>query len=105
VSNERPGHGSLLGRDALRRLARDVRGQRQPAPASDYDQAAFAVSCGAIDAPADWDGSPSRLGPAWWNFDPSDIDQCPDDYHDLAEGCVSDEERSNGPRAGKRGRR
>jgi hypothetical protein len=64
---------------------------------SDYDQAAFAVSCGAIDAPADWDGSPSRLSPSWWDFDPGDIDQCPDDYRELAEDCVSDEERSNGP--------
>jgi hypothetical protein len=63
---------------------------------SDYDQAAFAVSCGALSAPADWDGSPSRLG-SWWDFDPSDIDQCPEDYRALAEDCVRHEERSNGP--------
>jgi hypothetical protein len=71
---------------------------------SDYDQAAFAVSCGAIDAPSDWDGSPSRLGPAWWDFDPGDIDQCPDDYRELADDSVSDEERSNGPWARHGGR-
>jgi hypothetical protein len=51
---------------------------------SDYDQAAFAVNCGALAAPADWDGSPSRLGPAWWDFDPSEIVECPDDYRELA---------------------
>jgi hypothetical protein len=52
---------------------------------TDWDQAAFAVSCGAIDAPEDWDGCPSKLGPDWASFDPSTIDACPDDYRDTAE--------------------
>ena len=51
---------------------------------SDYDQAAFAVAAGALPAPADWDGSPSRLGREWWDFEPSAIEQCPDEYRDLA---------------------
>ena|GEM_PF-5718442 len=52
---------------------------------TDYDQAAFAVGCGAIDAPEDWDGLPSKLGSDWDSFDPSIIDACPDDYRDMAE--------------------
>ncbi|HXJ62000.1 MAG TPA: hypothetical protein VNU68_35630 [Verrucomicrobiae bacterium] len=52
---------------------------------SDYDQAAFAVHCGAIKAPADWDGLPSKLGEDWASFDPSTITYCPDDYLDVAE--------------------
>lgn len=52
---------------------------------SDFDQAAFAVNCGAINAPPDWDGLPSKLGDSWTSFDPSTIDACPDDYRDLAE--------------------
>jgi hypothetical protein len=51
---------------------------------SDYDQVAFAVACGALAAPDGWDGSPSRVGPAWWDFEPSDIEQCPNEYRDLA---------------------
>jgi hypothetical protein len=51
---------------------------------SDYDQAAFAVARVALAAPAGWDGLPSKLGPAWWNFDPSTIEHCPADYADLA---------------------
>ena len=52
---------------------------------SDYDQAAFAVNCGAIDAPEDWSGCPSGLGEDWSGFDPSAIDACPDCYLELAE--------------------
>src|SRR5262249_36783349 len=44
---------------------------------SDYDQAAFAVACGAIQAPPDWDGLPSKLGEAWGDFDASSIVECP----------------------------
>jgi len=51
---------------------------------TDYDQAAFAVNCGAIDAPENWDGLPSKLGPDWDSFDPSTIGACPDDYRDMA---------------------
>ncbi len=57
---------------------------------SDYDQAAFAVACGAIEAPNDWDGLPSRLGDAWASFDPSTIDACPDDYRDAADSAESE---------------
>ena len=52
---------------------------------SDCDQAAFAVACGAIEAPDDWDGLPSKLGDAWANFDASSIVECPDCYLDVAE--------------------
>ena len=53
---------------------------------SDFDQAAFAVHCGAIQAPPDWDGLPSKLpADVWGNFDPATITQCPDDYLDVAE--------------------
>lgn len=52
---------------------------------TDYDQAAFAVACGIICAPPDWDGLPSNLGDAWIEADPSAIDWCPDDYRALAE--------------------
>jgi len=52
---------------------------------SDYDQAAFAVSTGAIQAPEGWDGLPSKLGEEWVSFDPSTIDSCPDEYLDAAE--------------------
>jgi hypothetical protein len=52
---------------------------------SDYDQAAFAVSCGAIEAPPDWDGLPSKLGEDWACFDPSTICCCPDEYLGVAQ--------------------
>lgn len=52
---------------------------------TDYDQAAFAVACGAVQAPADWDGLPSKLREAWTEFDASSIEQCPDCYLDVAE--------------------
>ena len=55
---------------------------------SDYDQAAFAVACGAIEAPSDWDGCPSALGDNWSDFDASSIWQCPDCYLDVAESEV-----------------
>lgn len=56
---------------------------------TDWDQAAFAVACGAIDAPPDWDGCPSKLGEAWADLDPSTIGECPDDYLDVAEPEVA----------------
>jgi hypothetical protein len=52
---------------------------------SDYDQAAFAVACGAIQAPEGWDGLPSKLGEDWACVDPSTICCCPDDYRDVAQ--------------------
>lgn len=51
---------------------------------SDFDQAAFAVACGELEAPDDWDGLPSRLGEAWAAFDCGEITACPDDYLELA---------------------
>ena len=51
----------------------------------DWDQAGFAVSCGAITAPPDWDGSPSGLGDEWAEVDATEIDSCPDEYWILAE--------------------
>ena len=52
---------------------------------TDYDQAAFAVSCGAVQAPEDWDGLPSKLGEDWVCFDHSTINQCPDEYVTVAQ--------------------
>ena len=52
---------------------------------TDYDQAAFAVACGAIQAPDDWDGLPSKLGECWASFVASSIVECPDCYLDVAE--------------------
>jgi hypothetical protein len=54
---------------------------------SDYDQAAFAVACGAVDAPRNWDGQPSTLPypQQFYDMDCSDIYACPDCYHDIAE--------------------
>ena len=52
---------------------------------SDTDQAAFAVSCGLVKAPKNWDGSPSKLGKAWKDCDLEDIHECPDEYLALAE--------------------
>lgn len=52
---------------------------------TDYDQAAFAVACGLVKPPADWDGAPSKLGDEWLDLDPSLITGCPRDYLDLAE--------------------
>ena len=51
---------------------------------TDCDRASFAVRCGAIRAADDWDGNPETL-PGWGDFDPGEIQQCPDDYADLAE--------------------
>lgn len=51
---------------------------------SDWDQAAFAVSCGLIKAPDNWDGVPSKLGKAWEDCELSDITACPDDYLEQA---------------------
>ena len=52
---------------------------------TDYDQASFAVSCGLIKAPRDWDGLPSKLGQAWIDCDMTDIQQCPEEYLENAE--------------------
>lgn len=46
----------------------------------DYDQAAFAVACGALAAPKNWNGTVNTLGPAWEQFDPETIHYCPDVY-------------------------
>ena len=46
---------------------------------SDYDQASFAVNCGLLRSPSDWDGTPSTLD-GWEDADLTDIDYIPDDY-------------------------
>ena len=51
---------------------------------SDYDQAAFAVNCGLLKPPDDWDGCPSTLD-GWEDADLTDIDKCPEEYLDVAE--------------------
>jgi hypothetical protein len=52
---------------------------------SDYDQAAFAVNCGLIQAPQDWDGCPDKLGQAWIDCDLEDIENCPEEYYSMAD--------------------
>jgi hypothetical protein len=52
---------------------------------SDYDQAYFAVASGFLSAPRGWDGSPSKLGKSWENFNMEDITECPEEYLDNAE--------------------
>lgn len=59
---------------------------------SDWDQASFAVSCGLVQAPDDWDGSPTKLGQAWIDCDLEDITECPDDYHEVATTEEDDED-------------
>lgn len=49
---------------------------------SDWNQAQFAVDCGAIKAPPNWDGIPSRL-PGWDDFRPEVIAKCPEEYKGL----------------------
>ncbi len=51
---------------------------------TDKDRAGFAVRCGAIRARGDWDGHPETLQD-WDAFDPTEIQQCPDEYANLAE--------------------
>jgi len=52
---------------------------------SDYDRAAFAVQCGLVVAPDDWDGLPSNLPDEWWEVDFEDITECLEDYETIAE--------------------
>lgn len=69
---------------------------------TDYDQWAFAVACGALKAPRDWDGSTPPKG--WEDFDMTDITSCPDAYANIAEtdgGGETDDEPETQPDAGK----
>lgn len=50
---------------------------------TDYDQAAFAVSCGVVAAPEGWDGTPSTL-PVDWHDRMDDIQWCSDEYLSVA---------------------
>lgn len=50
---------------------------------TDYDRAAFAVNCGAIKAPKDWEGLPSTLA-EWDKCDIADITECSDEYTGVA---------------------
>ena len=52
---------------------------------TDYDRSAFAVNCGAVKAPEEWDGCPSNLPDGWWEIDFEDITKCPDYYINSAE--------------------
>jgi hypothetical protein len=56
---------------------------------SDYDQAAFAVACGLVRAPDNWDGSPSDLGEAWENCEMTNITKCPGDYYNVVETTIT----------------
>lgn len=53
---------------------------------SDYDQASFAASSGLFSSEAleNFDGRPSTLV-GWEDFDMTAIEECPDEYYDLAE--------------------
>ena len=50
---------------------------------TDYDRASFGVNCGAIEEPDNWDGQPSNLPDNWYEIEWEDIQQVPDEYHDL----------------------
>lgn len=50
----------------------------------DWGVADFAVDCGVITAPDDWSGNPYELD-GWFDFDPEQIQRCPDKYMHLAE--------------------
>lgn len=52
---------------------------------SDYDYIAFAVDCGQIPAPNDWDGCPSSLDVDLLDYDLTDITECPEEYYDQAD--------------------
>jgi len=52
---------------------------------SDYDQCYFAVRSGFLSAPRGWDGSPSKLGKRWEDFNMEDISECPEEYLENAE--------------------
>lgn len=54
---------------------------------TDYDRASFAVSCGAVKAPHDWDGRPSKLPDPqeFYGLDCSTIEYCSDEYRDIAD--------------------
>ena len=52
----------------------------------DTDQSAFAVDCGLIAAPPDWDGLPSNLvGETWEQAELEAIEECPVVYYVMAE--------------------
>jgi hypothetical protein len=51
---------------------------------SDYEYVAFAVNCGLIPAPDDWDGDPRHLRVKYWEYNISGIVRCPEEYHKQA---------------------
>ena len=52
---------------------------------SDYDVASFGVNCGFLPAPNDWDGQPSSLPEEWSCEDFDSIEECPEEYEEIAE--------------------
>lgn len=52
---------------------------------TDYGKAQFAVDCGAVKAPENWDGCPSKLPDNWWEIEWDEITQIPGEYRELAE--------------------
>jgi hypothetical protein len=52
---------------------------------SDYEIAQFAVDCGEVQTPDDWDGQPDNLPESWWEIEWEDITECPDYYKNNAE--------------------
>ena len=63
---------------------------------SDYDMAAFAVDSGVVQAPEDWDGSPSSL-PENWMDELEYIDQVPEEYYQQAKESGENMEPESGP--------
>lgn len=51
---------------------------------SDWDQAAFAVNCGAVTPPPAW-RQPLPCLPGFAELDPTTIESCPDDYLTVAQ--------------------
>jgi hypothetical protein len=54
---------------------------------SDWDQVAFCVNCGLFTSEQleHYNGSPSDLGDAWVDCDPTLIEACPEEYAELEE--------------------
>lgn len=52
---------------------------------SDFSKASFAVDCGLVKAPDDWNGLPSNLPENWYEVDFESIKECLDEYYDIAE--------------------
>ena len=77
--------GCTVTEDRMGHLVVDLEDGSDVYLQSDYDRAKFAVDCGLIKAPDNWDGSPDNLPENWHEADFTSITFCPDYYLDIAE--------------------